>query len=46
MSDPKQVTVRCSAITNDGQRCDRKLTVHVFYKYRDHYCHLHDAGDE
>jgi hypothetical protein len=47
MSDTTQVTVQCAGLTNLGARCDRELTVHVFRKFRHHYCYDHtEDGDE
>ncbi len=46
MSDPTKITVRCNGTVADGSRCDRTLTVHVYRKFRDHYCHFHSEDGE
>lgn len=42
--DPARVTVQCAGTTDDGTRCERELTVHVHYKFRDHYCYDHGSS--
>ena len=45
MNDPTKVTVQCAGTTDDGSQCDRRLTVHVHFAKRDHYCYDHTGKD-
>lgn len=46
MRNSRKITINCAAETADGDRCERTLTVPLYQKFWDHYCHLHrETGD-
>lgn len=42
--NPTQITVQCAATTNAGERCERKIKTHVYFKFYNHFCGLHGGG--
>lgn len=46
MNDPTKVTVQCAGSTDAGTRCNRELTVHVYFAKQDHYCYDHTDEDD